>query len=118
MKTKLAALLASLAVLGGTAAARADAVPPMGTQAVALTDTEMDGVTAGHLFWTTTMPPRPGSTTSNGWHFGQYMTAAGSIRTGWHIDRARRLAPQTSSITSRAATVAQVAAAAGPAPSM
>jgi hypothetical protein len=51
MKTKLAAVLTGIAILGSVAVAdAADVTTPANTQVVVLTDTQMDKVTAGHLY--------------------------------------------------------------------
>ena len=65
MKLKLLALLIGVTMLGGAGIANAaDVTKAAGTQSVILTDTQMNGITAGHLLL------KPANNNKHyGWHW-------------------------------------------------
>src|SRR4051794_9530231 len=70
MRTKLFSLLVGVAVLGSAGAVNAaDVSAPTARKVVALTDTQMDGITGGHL----SQPPANLNTLHNGtfWQTGK-----------------------------------------------
>lgn len=83
MKTQLAAFSFSLALFGGAGAVQADAVR--------LTETQMDKLTAGHKTLTLAqVPTKPGPRTTAR-HYGEfwrYIPGLGwGLFRGWHTDR-------------------------------